>query len=107
MPLRQLLNVYDINELAHYDEDGNITGYYLMSITNPADNMNSILPLRVRVIDDNEHITVGFTPETQEILRNRDFDGDHTITTVLPKGAKEIAPLLNDYIFNTYTAYSR
>lgn len=105
--MRQLLNVYDINELAHYDEDGNITGYYLMSITNPADNMNSILPLRVRVIDDNEHITVGFTPETQEILRNRDFDGDHTITTVLPKGAREIAPLLNDYIFNTYTAYSK
>ncbi len=105
--MRQLLNVYDISELAHYDNDGNITGYYLMSITNPADNMNSILPLRVRVIDDNEHVTVGFTPETQEILRNRDFDGDHTITTVLPKGAKEIAPLLNDYIFNIYTAYSK
>ena len=105
--LKEFLNVYDINELAAYNEDGSIAGYYLLSVTNPADNMNSILPMRVRIIDDNEHITVGFTPETQEILRNRDFDGDHTITTVLPKGMKYIAPLFNDYIFNTYTAYSK
>ena len=104
--LRELLNVYDVEDLATYDDRGKVTGYYLLSVTNPADNMNSILPMRVRLIEDNEHITVGFTPETQEILRNRDFDGDHTITTVIPKGMKEMVPLLNDYIFNTYTAYS-
>lgn len=98
--LEKLLNVYDVDDLK---VEGS-KDLYLLSITNPADNMNSLLPLRVRIIDGDEN-TIYFTPETQELLRNRDFDGDHTMTTILPSGMKPLAPLLHKYMFNTYTAY--
>jgi DNA-directed RNA polymerase subunit F len=79
--LKKFFNVYDVETMRA--SDGN---YYLMSVTYPADNMNPILPLRVRLIEGNE-LTVRVTPQTQEILRNRDFDGDHTMTTVLSPDA--------------------
>ena len=93
--LKELFNVFDIEQMR--GTDGNL---YLLSITYPADNMNPILPLRVKVIEG-DGLNVYFTPETQEILRNRDFDGDHTMTTVLaPDRYTEIDESGETKVFN-------
>lgn len=97
--LEKLFNVYDIEELRA--DDGNL---YLLSITNPADNMNSLLPLRVRLIDDNS-LNIRLTPKTQEILRNRDFDGDHTMTTAIAPGMKPMVGLLHKYLYSPFDIY--
>lgn len=110
--LKKFFNVYDVETMRA--SDGN---YYLMSITYPADNMNPILPLRVRLIEGNE-LTVRVTPQTQEILRNRDFDGDHTMTTVLSpdahkdaqgnivnNGMLEMAPILYKTMWGPLNVY--
>lgn len=93
--LYTLKNKFGITDLSEIEaSDGNL---YLCSVTNPADNMNPILPLRVRIVQD-EGEYIGFTPETQEILRNRDFDGDHSLTSKLSKDSLEIAKEINKYL---------
>lgn len=105
--LKKFFKVYDTDMLRA--SDGNL---YLLSITYPADNPNAVLPLRVRVIEGDD-LTIRFTPQTQEILRNRDFDGDHTMTTVLSpertvdidgkvknSGMLDLAPVLHKLAWN-------
>ena len=99
--LKDKLNITNLEDIRA--EDGNL---YILSITNPSDTMTPILPLRVRLIEGDQ-LSAGFTPDTQEILRNRDFDGDHTLTTTLTGGMKKIAPLLYKYMFSTYNVHSK
>jgi hypothetical protein len=68
--------------------------------------MTPILPLRVRLVEGDQ-ASAGFTPDTQEILRNRDFDGDHTLTSKLTGEMKTIAPLLYNYMFSPYNVHSK
>lgn len=99
--LQEKFNITDLEDIKA--SDGNL---YVLSVTNPSDTMTPILPLRVRLIEGDQ-MSAGFTPDTQEILRNRDFDGDHSLTSMLSGGMKEIAPLLYNYMFSPYNVHSK
>lgn len=99
--LKEKFNITDLRDIEA--SDGNL---YILSITNPSDTMTPILPLRVRLVEGDE-MSAGFTPDTQEILRNRDFDGDHSLTSKLPGSMKEIAPLLYKYMFSPYDVHTK
>lgn len=90
--LRSKFHITDLKDLIA--DDGNM---YILSITNPADNMSSVLPMRVRLVDSDDDFA-GFTPYTEEVLRNRDFDGDHSTTTTMSSDAeRQMAIALNKF----------
>ena len=85
--------------------DGNL---YLYTVAYPSDNPNSLMAHRVRVINDmgdgNANVMrFGFTPETQAILRARDFDGDFlSFFKPTSKQSIEIASAVNKYLYNEF-----
>ena len=85
--------------------DGNL---YLYTVAYPSDNPNSLMAHRVRVINDmgdgNANVMrFGFTPETQAILRARDFDGDFlSFFKPTSKQSIEMASAVNKYLYNEF-----
>jgi hypothetical protein len=103
--LKILLNGKSVLEIM--DDDGNI---YISSMCFPSDGTNKLQTHRARIVNKisgSNGQQVAFTPIMQEILRQRDFDGDLSTVSTATKRRAGFYSKVRDFVYEPLTIVER